>query len=140
MNSGESPSMAKDKSCLLKVIRQALQACNVDVKEPVLVLGGGQEDLDILSACGFEKIILSNLDSGGMALDAEDIALPDNSYSLVFAHAVLHHCQCPQKAVGEMVRVSRENVFFVEPNDSWALRTLVRLGFSFPYELAAVVA
>jgi len=39
-----------------------------------------------------------------------------------------------------MVRVSRQHVFFVEPNDSWALRTLARLGFSFPYELAAVAA
>jgi SAM-dependent methyltransferase len=128
----------KDKSCLLNVIRQYLKACKVEVNDPVLVLGGGQEDFEILSALGFEKIVLSNLDSGGMELDAEDIALPDNSYPLVFAHAVLHHCRCPQKAVGEMVRVSQKHVFFLEPNDSWALRTLVRLRFSFPYELPAV--
>ncbi|HLJ42290.1 MAG TPA: methyltransferase domain-containing protein [Candidatus Acidoferrales bacterium] len=75
-----------------------------------------------------------------MVLDAENIALPDNSYPVVFAHAVLHHCRSPQKALGEMVRVSQKHVFFVEPNDSWALRMLVRLGFSFPYELAAVAA
>jgi hypothetical protein len=73
-----------------------------------------------------------------MHLDAENIALPDESYPTVFAHAVLHHCRSPQKALGEMVRVSRKHVFFVEPNDSWALRLLVRLGYSFPYELAAV--
>jgi Methyltransferase domain len=71
-------------------------------------------------------------------IDVEDIGLPDSSYSVVFAHAVLHHCRCPQKAVGEMVRVSQKHTFFLEPNDSWALRTLVRLGYSFPYELAAV--
>ena len=96
-----------------------------------MVLGGEQEDIDILIACGFEEIVLSNLDDAGMALDAENIALPDDSYSLVFAHAVLHHCCCPQKAIGEMVRVSQHHVFFVEPNDSWALRVLVRLGFRF---------
>jgi len=103
------------------------------------VLGGEQEDVDILTACGFRNIVLSNIEATDMALDAENIALPDNSYPVVFAHAVLHHCRCPQKAVGEMVRVSQQHVFFVEPNDSWLLRLLVRLDLSFPYELAAVV-
>jgi SAM-dependent methyltransferase len=134
------PRTPKDKSCLLGVIGRYLEACEVDRRQPVLVLGGEQEDIDILTACGFEQVVLSNLDDAGMALDAENIALADNSYPVVFAHAVLHHCRCPQKAVGEMVRVSQQQVFFVEPNDSWALRTLMRLGFSFPYELAAVAA
>ena len=134
------PRTPKDKSCLLEVIGRYLKACGVNQRQPVLVLGGEQEDIDILTACGFEKIVLSNLDAAGMALDAENVALADDSYPVVFAHAVLHHCRCPQKAVGEMVRVSRQHVFFVEPNDSWALRSLVRLGFSFPYELAAVAA
>ena len=134
------PRTPKDKSCLLGVIGRHLEACGVDRSRPVLVLGGEQEDIDILTACGFEKIVLSNLDAAGMALDAENVALADDRYPVVFAHAVLHHCRCPQKAVGEMVRVSQQHVFFVEPNDSWALRSLVRLGFSFPYELAAVAA
>jgi SAM-dependent methyltransferase len=134
------PRTPKDKSCLVEVIGRYREACGVDRSQPVLVLGGEQEDIDILTACGFEQIVLSNLDAPGMALDAENIALPDDSYPMVFAHAVLHHCRCPQKAVGEMVRVSQQHVFFVEPNDSWALRMLVRLGFSFPYELAAVAA
>jgi len=134
------PRTPKDKSCLLEVIGRYQEACGVDRRQPVLVLGGEQEDIDILTACGFEQIVLSNLDAAGMALDAENIALADDSYPVVFAHAVLHHCRCPQKAVGEMVRVSQQHVFFVEPNDSWALRMLVRLGFSFPYELAAVGA
>lgn len=130
----------KDKSCMLSVIRHHIDAYGVDKSQPVLVVGGGQEDLEILSACGFENILLSNLDADGVALDAENIDLPDDSYPVVFAHAVLHHCRSPQKAVGEMVRVCQKHVFFVEPNDSWTLRALVRLGFSFPYELAAVVA
>ena len=36
--------------------------------------------------------------------------------------------------------MARQHVLFLEPNDSWALRFLVRLKLSFPYELAAVVA
>ncbi len=130
----------KDKSCLLEVIGRYREACGVDGNQPVLVLGGGQEDLDILTACGFKQMVMSNIDSAGLALDAENIALPDNSYPIVFAHAVLHHCRSPHKAIGEMVRVARQHVFFLEPNDSWALRMLVRLGYSFPYELAAVAA
>ncbi len=108
----------KDKSCLLEVMGRYWKACAVDRSQPVLVLGGDQEDIDILTAWGFERIVLSNLDAAGMALDAENVALADDSYPVVFAHAVLHHCRCPQKAVGEMVRVSRQHVFFVEPNDS----------------------
>src|ERR1700688_3704408 len=115
-----------------------LEVCEVDLKEPVLVVGGGQEDTEILTACGFSQIVMSNLRTTGKALDVEDIGLPDDSYPVVFAHAVLHHCRCPQKAVGEMVRVSQKHTFFLEPNDSWALRTLVRFGYSFPYEIAAV--
>ena len=130
----------KDKSCLLEVIGRYREACGVDGNQPVLVLGGGQEDLDILTACGFKQMVMSNIDSPGLALDAENIALPDNSYPIVFAHAVLHHCRSPHKAIGEMVRVARQHVFFLEPNDSWAVRMLVRLGYSFPYELAAVAA
>jgi SAM-dependent methyltransferase len=128
----------KDKSCLLAVIRHYLDECKVDRSQPVLVLGGGQEDLDILSACGFEQVVVSNLNAAEIVLDAENIGLPDDSYPVVFAHAVLHHCRSPHKALGEMVRVSQKHVFFVEPNDSRALGMLVRLGFSFPYEIAAV--
>lgn len=130
----------KDKSCLVSVIKDFVRSCVINVSEPVLVLGGGREDLDMLSACGFSQITLSNLDEAGVALDAENIALPDSSYPLVFAHAVLHHCRSPQKALGEMSRVSEKTVLLLEPNDSWSLRLLTRLGFSFPYELAAVVA
>lgn len=130
----------KDKSCLLDVIRRYLKTCGVDRGQPVLVLGGGPEDLEILTACGFKQIVLSNLNAAGLALDAENIALPDNSYPIVFAHAILHHCRCPHKALGEMARVAQQHVFFLEPNDSFALRFLVRNGFSFPYELSAVTA
>jgi SAM-dependent methyltransferase len=131
---------SKDKSCLLNVISRYLKAHGVDTSQPVLALGAGQEDLEILNACGFKQIVLSNLETAGLALDAENISLPDNSYPVVFAHAVLHHCRCPHKAVGEMARVAQRHVLFIEPNDSWALRFLVRKGLSFPYELSAVAA
>lgn len=138
--SATTPDTCKDRSCLLAVIRHYLETCEVDVSQPVLVIGGGEEDQGILSACGFKEIVLSNIGGDGMCLDAENMSLPDDSYPMIFAHAVLHHCRSPQKALGEMARVSQKHVFFMEPNDSYALRLLVRLGLSFPYELAAVAA
>jgi len=140
LSTGESrvAPRPKDKSRLLRVIEGHLQACGLDRTQPVLVVGGGQEDLEILSACGFKQIVLSNIAGKGMVLDAENIDLPDNSYPTVFAHAVLHHCRSPQKALGEMVRVSQKHVLFMEPNDCGALRLLVRLGLSFPYEIGGV--
>jgi hypothetical protein len=130
----------KNRSCLLTTMQRQFELCNVDRNQPVLVIGASQDDLEILKACGFQDIILSNLDTEEVAIDAENIYLADDSYPLVFAHAVLHHCRSPQKALGEMLRVSAQHVFFVEPNDSWALRLLTRLNLSFPYELAAVAA
>jgi len=115
-----------------------LRRLAVDRSQPVLVIGGAEEDLEVLSRLGFRDVVLSNLGTGKLSIDAEEIQLPDDSYSIVFAHAVLHHCRCPQLALGEMVRVARNHVFFLEPSDSWALRILVDMGFSFPYELAAV--
>lgn len=132
---GRSP---KDKRCLLAIFERCLKDFNVDRNDSVLALGAGEEDLSILSQAGFRNIEISNIDSTSVPLDAESIRLPDANYPIVFAHAVLHHCRSPQKALGEMIRVSQKAVFFVEPNDSWALRTLVRLRLSFPFEIAAV--
>ena len=73
-------------------------------------------------------------------VDAEAIGLADNSYDLVLAHEVLHHCRSPHKALLEMLRVSRRDVILLEPNNSLAMRLLLRLRFSFPYELPAVIA
>jgi SAM-dependent methyltransferase len=99
----------KDRCCLLEIMRKHVAICRVDLREAVLVVGGSQEDVEVLSSCGFKRIVVSNLDGAEVVLDAEEIALPDNSYEVVFAHAVLHHCRSPQKAVGEIVRVSRRH-------------------------------
>jgi SAM-dependent methyltransferase len=131
---GAGPSNPRDKS-FLPIFERHLQMLAVDRTQPVLVVGGADEDLEILSAVGFRQIVLSNLRGGELNLDAEDIQLPDDSYSIVFSHTVLHHCRCPQKALGEMVRVARQHVFLLEPNDSWALRLLVRLKVLVPYEV-----
>ncbi|HWR13796.1 MAG TPA: methyltransferase domain-containing protein [Terriglobales bacterium] len=133
-------SSSKDKRQLLRVLRNYVQRAGIQRSDSILVVGGGEDDIQMLTALGLTNFVISNLAESGADLDAENIALPDNSYDVVFAHAVLHHCRSPHKAVGEMLRVARKNVMFVEPNDSLFMRTLVRSGFSFPYEVAAVMA
>ncbi|HVB56413.1 MAG TPA: methyltransferase domain-containing protein [Candidatus Acidoferrales bacterium] len=135
------------------MLTSRIEACRISLDQRVLIVGGSAEDEEVLREAGFRHIVNSNLpsDMGRMAagepspgaehraLDAEEMDLPSDSFDLVFAHAVLHHCSSPHRALCEMLRVSRRYVLFQEPNDSLAMSLLVRMRFSFPYELPAVV-
>lgn len=135
-------------------MRKCVHSMSIDLRSDVLVVGGSAEDGRALQRIGFTRITLSNLldptpseqadlDDAEMhtvRLDAEAMALPDNSYDVVLAHEVLHHCRSPHKALIEMLRVSRRHVILLEPNNSAAMQLLVKLRFSFPYELPAVIA
>ena len=143
----------RSRTQLFRLLASQVKRCNISFDEPVLIIGGGTEDEDILRKLGFKHIVNSNLpsDMGRMcadgstsvtqhlALDAEQIELPDDSFNLVFASDVLHHCSSPHRALCEMLRVSRRYVLFFEPNDSLAMTALVKMRFSYPYELPAVI-
>ena len=140
----------KDRTQFIAVLQKCIAKTGIDVDGRVLVIGGSQEDAQSLRQCGFSRITLSNIhgvpDNPGdpnalsvIAVDAEDIRLPDNSYDLVFFHEVIHHCRSPHRARCEMLRVARHHVLMMEPNDSAFMRLLCRMGFSYPYEIFAVV-
>jgi SAM-dependent methyltransferase len=140
----------KDRSQFVYVLRKCIEETRIDANSSVLVVGGTQEDAEALSRCGLHRITLSNIsgvpdspdESGGLpivAVDAEDIRLPDNSYDLVFIYEVIHHCRIPHRALCELLRVAKHQVLMMEPNDSAFMRLLGRLRLSFPFELAAVV-
>jgi SAM-dependent methyltransferase len=129
----------RDLSIPIALLKKYARRMQMPLQSQVLVIGGAEDDLAILYGAGFSNITLSNLHSSGLQLNAEAIALPDASYDVVFAHATLHHCRCPYKAVAEMLRVSRKWVVFFEPNDSFAARLSVYLGLKSPYEIVAVM-
>lgn len=144
----------KNRNHFEKVLRKCVRSMGLDLLGDVLVVGGSAEDGRTLHRIGFTRITLSNLldprpseqadlNDAGMRtvrVDAEAMELADNSYDLVLAHEVLHHCRSPHKALIEMLRVSRKHVILLEPNNSFAMQVLLRLRFSFPYELPAVIA
>lgn len=66
--------------------------------------------------------------------NAEQLSFPDKSYDLVFCKETFHHCPRPIIALYEMIRVSKDAVVLIEPNEKYTLvsprsacRQLVRL-------------
>jgi SAM-dependent methyltransferase len=140
----------KDTSGFLLAVRRYVESTRVDTNATVLVVGGMPEDVEVLRRCGFNHIVLSNIEGIAddweatsntpvAAVDVENIRLPDDSYDIVVAHEVIHHCRCPHRALCEMLRVAKRRVLLMEPNDSAFMRLLCWLRFSYPFELAAVV-
>lgn len=147
------PVTVQKRTGLLRVLKGAVKAHGMNLEERALIVGGSAQDEQILRQAGFKHIVNSNLptdmerlfrgetapDTKHVAIDAEQIDLPSDSFDLVFASEVLHHCISPHKALCEMLRVSRKYVILMEPNDSFTMNALVKLNFSFPYELPAVI-
>jgi ubiquinone/menaquinone biosynthesis C-methylase UbiE len=138
------------KNTLVRVLKRALSDAGVKKNDSILVIGGGNIDIVLLETVGFTNYALSNMTSSALArtdredkgvlLNAESLQLEDNSFDVVFAHDVLHHCYTPHKALKEMMRVSRRCVIFFDPNDSAFIRALVRLNLSFQYETGVVAS
>jgi SAM-dependent methyltransferase len=146
------PNNTKSREQFLRVLKSRIERCRISLDESVLIVGGSSSDEEVLRRAGFRRILNSNFPSVGgpeaapetntetqcIHLDAEAIGLADDSFDLVFAHEVLHHCRSPHRALCEMLRVCGKHAVLLEPNESLAMAALTRLGFSFPYELAAV--
>jgi SAM-dependent methyltransferase len=154
MNCATSVGTRRSRPQLLRVLASQIEVSGITLDQRVLIVGGSADDEQLLRQVGFKHIVNSNLptdmdrlvagesvpETEHIALDAEQIDLPNDSFDVVFASEVLHHCGSPHRALCEMIRVSRRYVLFMEPNDSLAMNALVKMRFSFPYELPAVIA
>ncbi|MGB9408574.1 MAG: class I SAM-dependent methyltransferase [Terracidiphilus sp.] len=149
----ELGSTTVDRTRFQRVLQDCVRAEGIDLQSNVMIVGGSYEDAEILRKVGFRRMTLTNLqdlanfelppmDGAELCMvnaDAEDMQFADGSYDLVLAHEMLHHCRSPHKALLEMLRVSRRHVIIQEPNNSLLMHAFVKLRFSFPYELPAVV-
>ncbi len=149
----ELGSPTKDRTRFAKVLNDCIRESQIDVAGTVLIVGGSFEDVAVLRSAGFKQMTLSNIQQvspeeipafddvkiDAVCEDVEDFRLADESYDLVIAHEVLHHCRSPHRALLEMLRVSRRRVIILEPNLSWVMKALISGRFSFPYELPAVI-
>jgi SAM-dependent methyltransferase len=70
--------------------------------------------------------------------DAENLAYDDKTFDLVVAHAGLHHCRSPHRALLEIYRVARKCAVAFEARDSLMMRAAIRFGLTTDYELEAV--
>lgn len=119
-----------------------------DPTASVLVVGGGLRDKEVFERLGFRSVVFSNLDPRTTASsfapyewssqDAESLTFDDASFDYVVAHAVLHHCHSPHRALIEMYRVARKGVIGIEARDSVLMRLFERFRLTQVYEHTAV--
>ncbi len=129
----------RDLSLPTRALKDYIQSHSIPLDCKVLAIGAGDDDAAIMRDAGLTNVTLSNVHTQALNLNAEDIDMPDDSFDMVFAHATLHHCRSPYKALYEMLRVARSWVVFFEPNDSFAARMSVKMGLKHAYEIIAVV-
>jgi ubiquinone/menaquinone biosynthesis C-methylase UbiE len=63
-----------------------------------------------------ERMIELNPAEKKYVMDAKDLKFRDNSFDVVFCHALLHHVDDMERVIREMRRVSRRYVIVLEPN------------------------
>ncbi len=119
-----------------------------DPNASVLVVGGGLRDKQVFEGLRFRNVVFSNLDARTAApsfapyewsfQDAETLTFDDSSFDYVVAHAVLHHCNSPHRALIEMYRVARKGAIGIEARDSVLMRLFERFGLTQIFEHTAV--
>lgn len=63
-----------------------------------------------------EKMLALNPVSKKQQMDAAALRFDDNTFDIVFCHALLHHVEDIDRVLSEMRRVSKKNVVVLEPN------------------------
>lgn len=63
-----------------------------------------------------EKMLSLNPVKKTFLMDAADLKFENNSFDIVFCHALLHHVNDIDRVVSEMRRVSKKYIVIIEPN------------------------
>ncbi|WP_406685334.1 class I SAM-dependent methyltransferase [Seonamhaeicola sp. MEBiC1930] len=128
-----------------KLIRNILNRKIISVKDKILIVAGGQKDMNAFLSFGFENVTISNLDPhkgfvnyepyDWIRQDLENLSIEDEEYDWVFVHAGLHHCASPHIGLCEMLRVARKGVGVIESRDSLFNWLTNKLGLTTTYEI-----
>jgi ubiquinone/menaquinone biosynthesis C-methylase UbiE len=131
-----------------EVINELLDKSILDKHMKVLIIAGGETDWEVFYRCGFQNVVISNLDArmNGSEFapfewsfqDAENLTYADNSFDFCVIHSGLHHCYSPHRALLEMYRVAERGLLLFEPYDNLLTRLGVWLKVGQDYEHAAV--
>lgn len=63
-----------------------------------------------------QKMLAMNPVKKTLLMDATDLKFKNNSFDIVFCHALLHHVENVSKVIQEMKRVSKKYIVMLEPN------------------------
>ncbi len=74
-----------------------------------------------------EKMVNLNPVKNKAVMNAEELKFEDNSFDVIFCHALLHHVDDIDRVVQEMKRVSRKWIVLLEPNRNNPLMFLFSL-------------
>jgi ubiquinone/menaquinone biosynthesis C-methylase UbiE len=74
-----------------------------------------------------KKMLQMNPVKKTLIMDANNLGFGENSFDIVFCHALLHHVENPHKVIQEMKRASKRYVVILEPNRNNPLMFLFSL-------------
>ncbi len=118
------PANAVIKEYVVPKIKEVSKIITFSKKTKLLDIGAGNGFFTfyfdkICDVCGIdssEKMLEMNPVKKTCQMDARRLKFKDNSFDVVFCHAVLHHIQEMDSVIQEMKRVSGKYVVIMEPN------------------------
>lgn len=124
LNKRRSPSHPCVKEYVVSKIDEIQKVISINKEDTLLDVGCGNGFFSyyfdkICDTTGIdysEKMIELNPIKNKYIMDANNLKFKDNSFDIVFCHAFLHHLDIIDKAIEEMIRVSRKYVIILEPN------------------------
>lgn len=114
------------KEYVLSKIEKVKRYFSIDQKTTLLDVGCGngfftyhwQDQCKAVGVDFSRQMLVMNPVKQKAQMDGGQLAFKNNSFDIVFCHALLHHVEDMGKVIREMARVSKKYVVILEPNRS----------------------
>lgn len=118
------PSHQVIKAYVVPKINEIRKIISIEKETKLLDVGGGNgffsyyfdKICDTTCIDYSKKMIKLNPIKKKYVMDANNLKFGDNSFDIVFCHALLHHVDDMKKVIKEMKRVSKKYIVILEPN------------------------